>query len=78
MQQQIYINFNAELGTQASKRLMDAIRNVDNDDEIIISLDNRDAHQADQLFSILEKHEFQYLPKGDETGERYYILAKRR
>lgn len=78
MQQQIYINFNAELGTQASKRLMDALRNVDNDDEIVISMDNRDAHQADQLFSILEKHEFQYLPKGDETGERYYIFAKRK
>lgn len=78
MQQQIFINYNSELGTSASQKLMDALRNVDNDDEIVISMDNRNAHQADQLFRILEKNQYQYLPKGDETGERYYIFAKKK
>ncbi len=78
MQQQIFINYNSELGPSASQRLMEALRNVDNNDEIVIGMDNRDAHQSDQLIGVLEREGFQCLPKGDEVGERYYIHAKRK
>jgi len=75
---QIYLNFSGELGPSDNQKLLHTLKDVGKEDELVISIDANDAHQADQIFGILNKHDFQVLPKGSESGLTYSILAKRK
>ncbi len=75
---QIYVNYAAESGLGESKKLLETMKDITKEDELVINMSAQDAHQADRIFEMVDKNEFEYLPKGDETGDRYYILAKRK
>jgi len=75
---QFYVNYNGEAGLSENKKLLKTIKDVTTEDELIISMESEDAHQADQLFAMLDENQFKYLPKGDETGHKYHIYAKRK
>jgi len=75
---QFYVTYTGELGLNAGENLLETMREVEKEDELIISMYSQNAHQADQIFHILDENKFEYLPKGDETGHRYYIYAKRK
>jgi len=75
---QFYVNYTREAGLGENQKLLETMKEVESNDELIITMDSQDAHQADQVFHILDENKFEYLPKGDETGHRYYILAKRK
>ena len=75
---QIYVNYTAESGLNESKKLLETMKDITKEDELVINMSAQDAHQADRIFEMLDENEFEYLPKGDETGDRYYILATRK
>ena len=75
---QYFLDFSGELGLSDNHKLLQTIKQVQEDDEVVIVMDSNDAHQADQIFRLLDKNNFQYLPKGTESGEKYQIYAKRK
>ncbi|WP_026478138.1 hypothetical protein [Alkaliphilus transvaalensis] len=75
---QHFVNFSGEISLSDQQKLIQTIKHVELDDEIVIVMDSNDAHQADQIFSILEKNDYQVLPKGTEGGEKYQIYARKK
>ncbi len=75
---QYLLDFSGELGPSDNQKLLHTIKNVNHEDELLITMDSNDAHQADQIFRILDNHQFQYLPKGTGSGAKYQIYARRK
>ncbi|WZL72674.1 hypothetical protein QBE52_16655 [Clostridiaceae bacterium 35-E11] len=73
-----YINFDKELGMNANTKLIDVIKQVGYDDELIITMEGNDAAQSDYLFDILRNHGFDVLPKGGHKENTYHIIAHRK
>jgi len=46
-------------------------------EEVKIILEAADAHEADDLFTLLRHEGFDYQPKGSGNGRRYYVTARR-
>ncbi|MGQ9513384.1 hypothetical protein [Thermodesulfitimonas sp.] len=46
-------------------------------EEVRIILEAADAHEADDLFTLLRHEGFDYQPKGSGNGRRYYVTARR-
>ncbi|QEK11128.1 hypothetical protein FQB35_01425 [Crassaminicella thermophila] len=73
-----YINYDKELGMNANTKLIDLLKDVGDDEELIITMEGNDAAQSDYLFDILKKNGFEVLPKGGHDDNKYHIIAHRK
>ncbi|QZY54668.1 hypothetical protein [Crassaminicella profunda] len=73
-----YVNYDKELGMNANTQLIDVLKEVGEEDELIITMDANDATQADYLFDILRNNGFDVLPKGGHDDDKYHIIAHRK
>ena len=62
-------------------RALDHVRNtltrLNPGDEITITVEAADAHQADPILSLLDRNGFDYQSKGGHDGRSYHINARR-
>ncbi len=70
-----YINFNHQGHKDSSKKLLSMMDDIKENDEIIISVEADNHQKMETITDILEKNGFEYLPKGDEGGRRFSIIA---
>lgn len=54
-----------------------ALSRLGSGDEITITVESTDAHQADSIISLLEAGGFDYQPKGSHDGKSYFINARK-
>ncbi|KXG74823.1 hypothetical protein [Thermotalea metallivorans] len=73
-----FIHYNGELGLSANGRLLEIIKKVGPEDELIITMDAVESHRAGYILDILRDHGFEVLPKGGHEGEKYHIIAHRK
>lgn len=57
--------------------LRDLLSGIKPGEEVRIILEAADAHEADDLFTLLRREGFDYQPKGSGNGRRYYVTARR-
>ena len=72
-----FMRFENKLGMDDS-RLEDILKNVGEEDELIITMDANEAEHSEQLFDILKNHGFEVLPKGGHDGKQFHIVAHRK
>ncbi|MDK2918207.1 MAG: hypothetical protein PWQ37_940 [Candidatus Petromonas sp.] len=73
-----YINYNMELETDGNARLMDIIKSVGKDEELIITMEGNDAEKSKHILKILENNGFEVLPKGGHEDNQYHLVARKR
>lgn len=73
-----FINFNEELGLNASTKLRDVLKEVGDDDELIITMDRSASDNSSLLFDMLKDNGFDVLPKGGNDDDKYHIIAHRK
>lgn len=75
----IFLDFRPTMSWTEKKKIEKALTDVGTNDQLVIMIDPRDAHQADGLFEILEEYGFDYQPKtGGGNPETYNIIARRK
>jgi hypothetical protein len=60
----------------AVEQVRKAIRRLRPGDEITITVESADAHQADPIIGILGESGFDYQAKGSHDGKSYHINAR--
>lgn len=60
------------------RRIVDTVKNMDVKDQLVVSMNNQDSYNAQNIFSVLEKNNFEWSTKGGHDGRDYYIIAKKR
>lgn len=74
----IFINFSEELGLNANTKLRDVLKEVGDDDELIITMDRSASDNSSLLFDLLKDNGFDVLPKGGHDDDKYHIIAHRK
>jgi len=59
-------------------RIVNAVKNMGSDEQLVLSMDSQDSYRAENVFSILEKYDFEWSTKGGHNGREYYIIAKKK
>jgi hypothetical protein len=60
------------------RRIVDTVKHMDSNEQLVVSMNNQDSYKAQNIFSVLEKHNFEWSTKGGHEGRDYYIIAKKR
>jgi len=60
------------------RRIVDTVKHMDEHDQLVVSMNNQDSYKAQNIFSVLEKNNFEWSTKGGHDGRDYYIIAKKR
>lgn len=73
----INITLQPEVDLHAVDHVRNTISRLSQGDEITITVESTDAHQADPILHLLDKHGFDYQSKGSHDGKAYHINAKK-
>lgn len=60
------------------RRIVDTVKEMGNEEQLVVSMNSQDSYKAQNIFSVLEKNNFEWSTKGGHDGRDYYIIAKRR
>lgn len=71
------INLGNAVTREDITHLRDLLSGVKPGEEVRIILEAADAHEADDLFTLLRHEGFDYQPKGSGNGRCYYVTARR-
>ncbi|MFA7467656.1 MAG: hypothetical protein WCY82_05250 [Desulfotomaculaceae bacterium] len=67
-----------EIDSRAVNHVRNTLAQLNYGDEITITVEAADAHQADPIISLLDKNGFDYQSKGGHNGHSYHINARRK
>jgi hypothetical protein len=60
------------------RRIVDTVKHMGDDEQLVVSMSNQDSYKAQNIFSVLERNNFEWSTKGGHDGRDYYIIAKKR
>jgi hypothetical protein len=60
------------------RRVVEAAKEITGDEQLIVSMDSQESDKAANIFSVLEKHDFECTTKGASNGHEYYIIARKK
>ena len=72
------INFGRVIGPSDTNKILDMLPILNNDDELVITMDGTDAHQSEEVIKILEMNGFDVAQKGGHDDNKYHLYARRR
>jgi hypothetical protein len=72
------LNINSSMNMNDVRRIVDTVKQMDSDEQLVLSMDSQDSYRAENIFSILEKYNFEWSTKGGHDGRDYYIIAKKK
>lgn len=60
------------------RRIVDTVKHMEANEQLVVSMNSQDSDKAQNIFSVLEKNNFEWSTKGGHDGRDYYIIAKKR
>jgi len=60
------------------RRIVYTVKHMEANEQLVISMNSQDSYKAQNIFSVLEKNNFECSAKGGHDGRDYYIIAKKR
>lgn len=60
------------------RRIVDTVKHMEANEQLVVSMNSQDSYKAQNIFSVLEKNNFEWSTKGGHDGRDYYIIAKRK
>lgn len=60
------------------RRIVEVAKSMNEDEQLVLSMNSTDSYKAENIFSVLEKHNFKCSTKGGHEGTSYYIVARKK
>jgi len=60
------------------RRIVDTVKHMDSNEQLVVSMNSQDSYNALNIFSVLEKNNFEWSTKGGHGGRDYYIIARKK
>ncbi|MCL6561193.1 MAG: hypothetical protein K6U74_20880 [Firmicutes bacterium] len=74
----IYVNIEPEINSRAVSRVQEAINQLQDGQEIMITMEAADAHQAGPVIELLEQAGLDYQSRGSHEGRTYFLIGRRK
>ncbi|MTI81914.1 MAG: hypothetical protein FH758_13770 [Firmicutes bacterium] len=74
----ITMNLQPDVDDYDVHRVQQAIHDMDHSDELTITIEAADAHEADPIINLLKEYGFDHQIKGSQDGKSIYINARRK
>lgn len=71
----ITLHLDPTMDRDAFNRVRSTLPRIGKDEQITITMESADAHQADDIFRLLEAKGFKYQTRGSHDGNTYNIIA---
>lgn len=72
------LSLNNPMGLNDVRKVVERIKDIDADEELIIQMNSQDSYKAEGIFSVLEKEQYEWSAKGGHDGRNYYIIARKK
>lgn len=72
------MSLNHSLGLNDVRKVVQRIKDIDADEELIIQMNSQDSYKAEGIFSVLENEKYSWSAKGGHDGKDYYIIARKK
>ncbi|MBO8137338.1 MAG: hypothetical protein H0Z40_04300 [Desulfotomaculum sp.] len=76
--EKITMNLQPDVDKYDIHRLQQALHDMGHSDELTVTLESADAHQADPIINLLNENGFDHQIKGSHDGKSIYIHARRK
>jgi len=73
-----FLRFENQVGINENEGLEDILKDMGDEDELIISMDSSEIENSDYLCNLLRDNDFEVLPKGGHEDQQYHIVAQRK
>lgn len=73
-----FINLNEEVNMDSAREFKEIIKDVGEDDELVITIDRNDADNSGLLFDMLRENGFEVSHKGGHDDDKYHVVAHRK
>lgn len=60
------------------RRIVDTVKHMDTADQLVVTMNSQNSFEAQNIFSVLERNDFEWSTKGGHDGRDYYIIARKR
>ncbi len=60
------------------RRIVDTVKHMDTEDQLVVSMNSQNSFEAQNIFSVLERNDFEWSTKGGHDGRDYYIIARKK
>lgn len=74
----IYVNIEPEINSRAVSCVQEAINQLQDGQEIVITMEAADAHQAGPVIELLEQAGLDYQSRGSHEGRAYFLIGRRK
>lgn len=75
---QRFLSLNHPVGLNDVRKVVERIKDIEMGEELIIQINSQDSYKAEEMFSVLEKEQYQWSAKGEHDGRDYYIIARKK
>ncbi|MBO8128862.1 MAG: hypothetical protein H0Z39_06650 [Peptococcaceae bacterium] len=73
----LVVDMGPAISANSIDKLKETINKVGPNDQLVVSMEAADAHEADAVLEILRKKGFNYQAKGSHDGRTYRVIATR-
>ncbi|MTI86053.1 MAG: hypothetical protein FH756_19690 [Firmicutes bacterium] len=73
----INLHLEPTVDREAFDRVKSALPRISKDEQLTITMEATDAHQADNILGLLDTSGFTYQSRGSHDGNTYHIIATR-
>lgn len=60
------------------RRVVEAAKDMNEDESLILSMNSQESDKVANIFSVLERHDFECTTKGGHNGKDYYVIARKK
>lgn len=75
---QRFLSLNHPVGFNDVRKVVERIKDIDMDEELVIQMNSQDSYKAEGIFSVLEREKYKWSAKGGHDGRDYYIIARKK
>jgi uncharacterized protein (UPF0262 family) len=60
------------------RRIVTAAKEIGEDEQLIVSMNSLESDRTENIFSVLERNDFECTSKGASSGHDYFIIARKK
>lgn len=60
------------------RRVVAIARDMNEDDELMLTVNSQESDKVANIFSVLERNDFECSTKGGHSGRDYFIIARKK
>lgn len=61
-----------------ARRVVEIAKDMNEDEELMLSVNAQESDKIENIFSVLERYNFECSTKGGHEGRNYFIIARKK